>query len=136
MGRFAFQFALLALFCLLVAQTNVVNGECCHESKIVEYRVLNGLCGEVNGIKSDDGDCIIQICADGRPLRGSYCGRRSCNAFGCYCDGGCLSGNWEHVLHEKTAKTVEILGVSWQDLSLFRMPDRSFWDMIMSLFTG
>lgn len=37
--------------------------------------------------------CEINICGDGSSHKGFYCGKGSCNAFGCNCDGGCIPGN-------------------------------------------
>lgn len=37
--------------------------------------------------------CSIWVCKDGKPVtEGNYCGKGSCNPFGCKCDGGCREG--------------------------------------------
>lgn len=63
-----------------------VTGECCRESVHILYQcnhVHKPLCDEV-------------ICMDGT-LRPNflYCAHRSCNIFGCNCDGGCRTGTAE-----------------------------------------
>ncbi|XP_030246739.1 protein Diedel-like [Drosophila navojoa] len=101
---------------------------------VVKYRVRNGPCGVVNGRRSDDGNCVIKICGDGKPLRGTYCGRGPCDIAGCNCTGGCLRGQWEKSMLNNTEYRVEILEIEWQDLSLFRMPSKSIWEIGISIF--
>lgn len=35
----------------------------------------------------------INVCGDGKPPDGHYCGVGQCNIIGCECDHGCLPGN-------------------------------------------
>jgi hypothetical protein len=51
-------------------------------------------CWDTTDIPTD-----IPYCKDGWPRVGSYCGKGSCNVFGCRCDGGCITG---HYLEELT----------------------------------
>ncbi|EDW18912.2 uncharacterized protein Dmoj_GI11819 [Drosophila mojavensis] len=98
MLQFSCLIAVLGVLWLLVLQAPDASAVCCAEAKVVKYKVLNGQCAAIRGQRSDDGNCVIKICGDGRPLRGTYCGRGSCNLAGCDCDGGCLPGDWEKSL--------------------------------------
>ncbi|KAH8271168.1 hypothetical protein KR018_000759 [Drosophila ironensis] len=66
--------------------------ECCKDSKIV-YFTGDPDCEKFGGRYDPDG-CRTNICADGKPRKGTYCGRGPCNIFGCNCDGGCITGDW------------------------------------------
>lgn len=58
--------------------------------------------------------CRASVCSDGKPPTGSYCGRGSCNFFGCNCDGGCLPGNAKQSffeLHKDAGETYERYGL-------------------------
>ncbi|XP_017038938.1 protein Diedel-like [Drosophila ficusphila] len=83
---------LIGIFCL--ALVNKSNAECCTSKEEVIYRTSNGNCEDVGGIDVGSNICQVYICPDGFPLVGTYCGKGSCNIFGCNCDGGCLIGDW------------------------------------------
>ncbi|XP_032587281.1 protein Diedel [Drosophila mojavensis] len=137
MLQFSCLIAVLGVLWLLVLQAPDASAVCCAEAKVVKYKVLNGQCAAIRGQRSDDGNCVIKICGDGRPLRGTYCGRGSCNLAGCDCDGGCLPGDWEKSLVSDTGiYRVEILEIYWQDLSIFRIPSQSIWDLAASVIGG
>lgn len=38
-------------------------------------------------------ECVAKVCGDGRKHPGFFCGKGKCNAFGCYCDNGCIEGD-------------------------------------------
>lgn len=84
---------LLALACVL-AYLRVAQAECCDTSLILTYSIGKGTCADAGGKELGD-DCFITICADGRPFDGLFCGRGSCNASGCDCENGCITGNWK-----------------------------------------
>lgn len=74
-----------------------VKSECCGKYKlgytVYSYRRHQGECGDIDG--SDyyaDRGCFIDVCYDGKPHPGAYCGQGSCNIFGCNCDDGCIRG--------------------------------------------
>ncbi|XP_043476352.1 protein Diedel-like [Leptopilina heterotoma] len=109
-----FNFSLLFIVSLAIFPY-VINAECCGKTELKFERVDTSLtCQHFGGILSSDnvvivhpfyrfpvgpyekaGDCIIYACGDGkRPQdKKTYCGKGSCNIFGCNCDGGCIPGN-------------------------------------------
>ncbi|EDV30093.1 uncharacterized protein Dana_GF15938 [Drosophila ananassae] len=66
---------------------------CCRSKANLKYTIEGGDCGAVGGRRTSDG-CTITICGNGRAVVGTWCGRGSCNIFGCACKGGCLSGDF------------------------------------------
>ncbi|KAH8351299.1 hypothetical protein KR084_003032 [Drosophila pseudotakahashii] len=91
---------LLIGICFL-ALVNESIGECCTSHEEVTFRLENGSCGDVGGSGYNPHNCKIKICADGVAKLGAYCGRGSCNIFGCNCDNGCLEGDWTQSFIEK-----------------------------------
>ncbi|KAH8284074.1 hypothetical protein KR054_009348, partial [Drosophila jambulina] len=91
---------LIGISCvILVRQTHAV---CCRTTGFVTFTMKTGNCGNVEGAGwSSLRDCATHICADGSALNGRYCGRGSCNMFGCNCDGGCRTGDWEKSFEKK-----------------------------------
>ncbi|XP_017038932.1 protein Diedel-like [Drosophila ficusphila] len=83
---------LIAICCLALASKS--NAECCRETEEVIFKIAKGDCNDVKGIGYYRDECQIYVCANGSPVVGTYCGKGSCNIFGCNCDGGCLTGNW------------------------------------------
>ncbi|EDX18339.1 protein Diedel [Drosophila simulans] len=67
--------------------------DCCWTKAKLLFTMGKGSCGMVNA-KTTKYGCEATVCADGRVLKGSYCGVGSCNIFGCFCRGGCLAGNY------------------------------------------
>lgn len=104
---------LVALVCVL-AHVGSTRAQCCRPTMTVSYTVLSGRCREAGGTNSTISTCSVTICADGRPLVGNYCGRRSCNIFGCNCGGGCLSGNWANSFAYNYRRfKVRVLSTRW-----------------------
>lgn len=91
--------AIFIVSSLMILILNEVSAECCYAHTAI-YR-----CGCGNEIWREEiksGEisydygknlCSSEICADGRPLRGTYCGQGSCNMFGCNCDDGCCKND-------------------------------------------
>lgn len=54
-----------------------------------------GSAGQIAGnfLSSTMGKCKLTDCNDGKSHSGLYCGKGSCNIFGCNCDGGCIEGD-------------------------------------------
>ncbi|ALC39694.1 Diedel [Drosophila busckii] len=84
----------LAFACVL-AHLGLVQAVCCRASLTLSYAVANGNCADAGGRLGSNG-CTITICADGKAQQGTYCGRGSCNIFGCNCDNGCITGDWKN----------------------------------------
>lgn len=100
----------VAIFAIFPYLSNAV---CCRREKIYFQKVeYSSTCRNFGGliplsevkvlypfIFEDDyfekhKDCEIMACGDGKPHIGQvYCGKGSCNIFGCNCDGGCIEGN-------------------------------------------
>lgn len=55
------------------------------------YPVLNIM--DEHSYSYDTRVCTINLCDDGKPISGVYCGKGPCNIFGCNCNGGCIQGN-------------------------------------------
>lgn len=114
-----FKFCLLLFVATISLLPNSSNAECCHK-KLVRYRIPdeNSNCRDFGGSladfnledvynyrvhlypnidfclnKTDKRICEVDVCEDGKPSKGTYCGKGSCNIFGCNCDGGCIKGN-------------------------------------------
>lgn len=90
MKSVAILLAIVGLLALLCGGTQAV---CCRASKTLTYTIGIGACGDVGG-HSKNNACEVTICGDGKARVGKYCGRGSCNIFGCNCDNGCIPGNW------------------------------------------
>ncbi|TDG49019.1 hypothetical protein AWZ03_004504 [Drosophila navojoa] len=75
---------LLAL-ALVLAYAGCAQAQCCRQSMQLTYTVGRGSCGDAGGRSGIGGICSIVICGDGKRKVGTYCGRRSCNIFGCNC---------------------------------------------------
>ncbi|XP_030573109.1 protein Diedel-like [Drosophila novamexicana] len=118
MDHNALVYMAIALCYFMVLQAPVVQSECCVDAKKIDYTVVDGTCASAGGKASDNGKCVITICGNGEALRGTYCGRGSCNVFGCNCDGGCLGSGWEETFLQNAAQyKVSLLGWSWTSLS-------------------
>lgn len=52
--------------------------------------------------------CRSNICFDGTPVDGFYCGLGECTLFGCFCDEGCRSNS-----KNTTAEAVRIFGLRY-----------------------
>ncbi|KAL7729365.1 hypothetical protein ACLKA6_008932 [Drosophila palustris] len=78
----------------LIVQIGPGESVCC-SSKVISFRMIDGNdnCGSYNARTLSKGVCKVSICDDGTTITGSYCGRGSCNIFGCHCDGGCREGD-------------------------------------------
>lgn len=84
---------LLALACALV-YPRVARAECCRATLTLSYFAKGYSCSSTGGYNHGI-YCMITICADGKPRVGTYCGRGSCDIFGCNCARGCITGNWK-----------------------------------------
>ncbi|XP_017853732.1 protein Diedel-like [Drosophila busckii] len=105
---------IVAILGVLALQAPIAQAECCHDAKIVVYRLESDSCGEIGGHRLKDGTCSIKICANGMDVKGTYCGKESCNMFGCNCDYGCMEGNWEHTFKERYAHlNLDIIEARW-----------------------
>lgn len=53
-------------------------------------------------VDDDSHYCSTWVCGDGKPpiFNGYYCGKGSCNVFGCNCDGGCIKGSAHKSFHK------------------------------------
>lgn len=98
-----------------------VNAECCYQESI-NFQINNQdykECSQFDGFNRfrphgfrcpDRIVCGINVCGDGKPANGHFCGVRKCNAFGCDCDGGCLKGDGKtefKILHGNNIKLCE-----------------------------
>ncbi|XP_023166911.1 protein Diedel-like [Drosophila hydei] len=86
---------LLALVCVL-ACVGSLRAQCCRQSLTMTYTYNRPgrSCADAGGRPISTTHCTITVCANGRAQVGTYCGRRSCNIFGCACGGGCITGLW------------------------------------------
>lgn len=99
MRSVAILFAIVGILVLLGTGTHSV---CCRYSLTLTYTLGVGSCGDVGG-HSKGNACEVTICGDGRARVGTYCGRGSCNIFGCACTNGCIPGNWTLDFIEKNS---------------------------------
>lgn len=91
MAKYQKVFKFVAIISLILTM-NKANAECC-KSSFIEHD-CSGVPGESRNPLSIIYDiCKSTICLDGHPRVGFFCGRGSCNIFGCNCDGGCLNNN-------------------------------------------
>ncbi|XP_034126941.1 protein Diedel-like [Drosophila guanche] len=104
---------LLGIGCLL-ALASEVSADCCRASLTITYTVDGGqACGSVGGHGKSD-SCTITICADGRAQVGTFCGRGSCNIFGCACKNGCLTGDYlNSFINNNKGHNIKVLGQRW-----------------------
>ncbi|KAH8359785.1 hypothetical protein KR093_008868, partial [Drosophila rubida] len=104
---------ILVLCACFLAYISQARGECCRTSLTMDYTVDGASCGDVGGHSGSRG-CTITICADGRAQVGTFCGRGSCNIFGCACKNGCISGNWkESFLSVNSGRKIQVTGMKW-----------------------
>ncbi|EDV46658.1 protein Diedel [Drosophila erecta] len=85
--------SVLLILVVWVSSFGESNADCCWTRAKLIFTMGNGSCGMVNARSTRYG-CEITVCADGMVLVGSYCGKGSCNLFGCFCRGGCRRGNF------------------------------------------
>ncbi|KAH8338465.1 hypothetical protein KR059_006002 [Drosophila kikkawai] len=91
-----------SLILLIFWLSGSANGKChgVHWPLHLTFSIGNGSCEEVGGEGEPD-SCSINICADGNPLRGSYCNR-------------CLNGDWiESFLDRNSWYTITVLHLQW-----------------------
>lgn len=95
MGKhFRVNVPMITILIILVAMKNLdpVSADCCSPIKI-EY-----FCMDPPFLRNN---CNVKICKDGLPVSGFYCGLKSCNIFGCNCEGGCRTNSedkWESAI--------------------------------------
>ncbi|XP_060647851.1 protein Diedel-like [Drosophila nasuta] len=67
----------------------------CCPSKTIAFRLNdeNDVCSSYEAKSKGKGVCKVDVCNDGTFVKGRYCGRGSCNIFGCNCSGGCRKGD-------------------------------------------
>lgn len=110
MKAVAILLTIVGILALLCAGTE---GVCCTSSLTLTYTMGVGSCGDVGG-RVKKPSCQITICANGRARVGSYCGRGSCNIFGCACRNGCLAGDWQKTfLEENKQYNITITNAKW-----------------------
>lgn len=66
---------------------------CCHRVEKISYVPAPGTnCYNISGAyKNNWGNCVYETCADLLDHQDRrYCGKGSCNLFGCNCDDGCI----------------------------------------------
>ncbi|XP_023166887.2 protein Diedel-like [Drosophila hydei] len=103
----------LAFVCVL-AYVGSVQAECCRVNLTLRYIVGSGTCADAGGRRFSSSSCTVTVCADGRPLVGTYCGRGSCNIFGCNCDGGCIKGDWQQsFLNNNRRQNIRVVDATW-----------------------
>lgn len=80
--------------------SHLSNAECCYKKQITFYSYYKNCEDYQNGNgasrfdKTDPGACKIKVCGDGKAvIKGTFCGKGSCNMFGCNCKGGCIQGD-------------------------------------------
>ncbi|KAH8260002.1 hypothetical protein KR026_009681, partial [Drosophila bipectinata] len=66
---------------------------CCTDKMVLNFVVDHHNCESLEA-KRVDHLCEVTVCGDGSLLVGTYCGRGSCNIFGCNCKDGCRKGDW------------------------------------------
>ncbi|EDW14410.1 protein Diedel [Drosophila mojavensis] len=104
---------LLAL-ALALAYVGCAQAQCCRRSMVLTYTVGRGRCGDAGGRAGRGGTCSIVICAHGKRKVGTYCGRRSCNIFGCNCGGGCIEGQWQRsFINNNRNQNIRITNTRW-----------------------
>ncbi|KAH8284075.1 hypothetical protein KR054_009347 [Drosophila jambulina] len=93
---------LIGICCVILARQT--QAECCRAHGFVKFQINNGYCRDVKRagwLASAPKDCIASICADGSIVKFRFCGRGECNIFGCNCDSGCRTGDWEKSFEKK-----------------------------------
>ncbi|KAH8359784.1 hypothetical protein KR093_008867 [Drosophila rubida] len=105
--------AVVLLAACSLAYISVVQGECCRASLTLSYYVVGGTCADAGGHRGSRG-CTITICADGKAQVGTYCGRGSCNIFGCACRNGCITGDWLNSFYSvNKGRRLIVTDMSW-----------------------
>ncbi|XP_041675270.1 protein Diedel-like [Drosophila eugracilis] len=103
---------LLLIGICFLALVNKSNAVCCVTKEELTYKMSKGECKDVGGYGNNPQRCTVLICADGMAQVGMFCGRSSCNLFGCSCDGGCLEGNWsQSFVYKHSYYGIEIINV-------------------------
>ncbi|KAH8417949.1 hypothetical protein KR222_009030 [Zaprionus bogoriensis] len=104
---------LLALVGLLLLLCGSAQGVCCRAYLTLNYKIYEGGCGDVGGESVKNG-CKVNICGDGKARVGTWCGRGSCNIFGCACRNGCLTGNWQQsFIDNNRGRKISITDAKW-----------------------
>lgn len=84
---------ILSIFAIFIHE---IKSECCvRNAATIYYDVDPGTCKIYGGdrVALYHDKCSIFVCNHGRPVQGQYCGRGSCNIFGCNCTDGCHQGD-------------------------------------------
>lgn len=80
-------------FTLIIFYIERDHAECCHSTKLFFDKPKEHKCKEIYGAQQRNDFCRINVCRDGRAHDGNYCGRGTCNIFGCNCNNGCYGDN-------------------------------------------
>ncbi|KAH8312061.1 hypothetical protein KR044_009211 [Drosophila immigrans] len=105
--------AIILLFACYLACISQAQSACCRASLTMAYTVDGGNCADVGGRSGSKG-CTITICADGKPQVGTFCGRGSCNIFGCACRKGCITGDWKNsFISNNSGRIIHVIDMKW-----------------------
>lgn len=79
------------------------------------------------------GRCRALVCGDGKESDGTYCGRGSCNIFGCNCDGGCIPGDAKESFLKlndvrSSDETIGIFGLVWKGIKKTKDYEMNYWE--------
>lgn len=103
---------LLALACALV-YLRVAQAKCCRATLTLSYFTEGHTCSSTGGYNHGI-YCKITVCADGKRRVGTYCGRGSCDMFGCNCARGCITGNWKQsFLANNAGVNIVVMSEDW-----------------------
>lgn len=101
----------IVAFVFLLSDIQLIMADCCYTSKIHFVNKKPGVTcyfyDKAKTIRINPGNCKVpkvlcsnSVCKDGGPPgSGWYCGKGSCNMFGCNCDNGCRDGPISHKPH-------------------------------------
>ncbi|XP_060649754.1 protein Diedel-like [Drosophila nasuta] len=105
--------AIVLLIACSLAYISIAEADCCRASLTLSYNVIGGYCADAGGHSGTKG-CTITVCADGRPQVGTFCGRGSCNIFGCACKGGCITGKYLQSFYDvNRGRNIRVTDMSW-----------------------
>ena len=119
----------IILICIIISiftiRTTLVNAECCRQTIWVLHE-----CSKIphqkhsfdHPMKDELGVrhlCRSNICYDGTPVDGFYCGLGECTFFGCFCEEGCRTNS-----KNTTEEAIRIFGLRYNLKRLVEDPNR------------
>lgn len=109
MMKIEYYFLISLSFCCMCH----VRAECCYREDVVfvnkkenrscsDYGASDGVCDVLTL-------CVIELCGDGLPPTGWFCGVGDCNMFGCNCDYGCIPGDAKQIFSKRYGKNIIVV---------------------------